>query len=59
HSYGREFRSSWPKKEALSSGSKKEAATLRVTATFKSLTDKHYGFCRRFFSSTENQLLIE
>ncbi|MEI7223418.1 hypothetical protein, partial [Pectobacterium carotovorum] len=30
--------------KTLPEGGKKEAATLHVTATFKSLTEKHYAF---------------
>ncbi|MCO4313607.1 hypothetical protein, partial [Pectobacterium versatile] len=40
---GREFCSAGAEGETLPKSGKKEAATLRVTATFKSLTDKHYA----------------
>ncbi|WP_323667429.1 hypothetical protein, partial [Pectobacterium versatile] len=45
---GREFCSAGAEGETLPKSGKKEAATLRVTATFKSLTDKHYANWRVF-----------
>ncbi|WP_252617913.1 hypothetical protein, partial [Pectobacterium versatile] len=46
---GREFCSAGAEGETLPKSGKKEAATLRVTATFKSLTDKHYASEHPFF----------
>ena len=43
-SLGRKLRAADTQGKTLSASGKKEAVTLRVTATFNSLTDKHYAY---------------